>query len=162
MSETANNGLMHRSKQHRYSMTSIGARNERCRNGETSVRAVCKLIASSNRVGCSTGVHGGRTPLSFWRHSLETDGTYLGISDHMREPAVPNKRSSFPDRRQTRPRGQFYQLPATKIEKRRRHCRHTINTLSFGSCKCLFDSSTLSVSVTNISIPRYARRPCLF
>src|SRR5258707_14107830 len=51
----ANNGLMHRSKEHRHSITSSARASSDGGTVRPSALAVFRLITSSNLVGCSTG-----------------------------------------------------------------------------------------------------------
>jgi hypothetical protein len=59
----AKSGLMHRSKQHLYSITSSARVSSEGGTSRPSVFAVLRLITNSNLVGCSTGRSVGLAPL---------------------------------------------------------------------------------------------------
>ncbi len=59
----ANNGLMHRSKQHRHSITSSARSSSDFGTSTPSALAVLRFTTSSNLVGCSTGRSPGFAPL---------------------------------------------------------------------------------------------------
>jgi hypothetical protein len=56
-------GLMHRSKESLYSITSSAIESTFCGTSMPSARAVCRLMANSNLVVCSTGRSAGLAPL---------------------------------------------------------------------------------------------------
>jgi hypothetical protein len=61
--KSANNRLMHRSKQHRHSITSSARSSSEVGTSTLSAFAVLRFTTSSNLVGCSTGRSPGFAPL---------------------------------------------------------------------------------------------------
>src|SRR5262249_53752446 len=61
--QSARTGLTHRSKKHRYSITSSAIANSPGGMVRPSALAVCRLMTNSNLVDCITGSSAGLTPL---------------------------------------------------------------------------------------------------